>query len=266
MSNTFLWRLTILNQSTSSYLLGSMHIKDARVFNGLDIFKTLIESVDAYAAEAHLDELRAQSFRAPIRLDPFYSVKAHLSPKKYDRMRNILKRAFQIDVQNFQALQPAVITGMIDESIFSKDLPFSFDETLWRHAQSEGKSLHGIESVDQQFQVFHKMTFEQQVKSLHQISKNVTNYRQSLNKMAQLYQSGEIAILHRVAKKSLGSIRKLMLYDRNEIMADRIYELMEMQSTFFTIGAGHLWGAKGVLRLLKQKGVEVRGMEWPIGS
>ncbi|MEL7120221.1 MAG: TraB/GumN family protein [Bacteroidota bacterium] len=261
MNKTFLWQL---HASQPSYLLGSMHIKDARVFKGVDVFKTLIESVDAYAGEAHLDDLRAQSFRAPIRLDPTDSIIAHLSPKQYTRMRNILKKAFQIDVELFQALQPAVITGMIDESIFSKDLPFAFDEILWRHAQSNGKTLHGIESVEQQFQVFREMPFEQQLKSLHQLSKNVTNYRQSLNKMAQLYQAGEIAILHKVAKKSLGSIRKLMLYDRNIIMAERIFDLMQEESTFFTIGAGHLWGAKGVLRLLKKRGVDVRGMDWPM--
>ena len=58
-------------------------------------------------------------------------------------------------------------------------------------------------------------------------------------------------------KKTAGSMRDALLYDRNIIMADRIEELGSQSSLFAAIGAGHLGGKKGVLRLLKQKGCEI---------
>jgi uncharacterized protein YbaP (TraB family) len=58
-------------------------------------------------------------------------------------------------------------------------------------------------------------------------------------------------------KKNAKGLRKMMLYHRNEVMAGRIAALARQQSLFAAIGAGHLLGGKGVLRLLKKEGLKV---------
>jgi uncharacterized protein len=51
--------------------------------------------------------------------------------------------------------------------------------------------------------------------------------------------------------------RKLMIYDRNIIMANRMVGLSEENSCFFAIGAAHLPGQKGVMALLKRQGYKI---------
>ena len=41
-------------------------------------------------------------------------------------------------------------------------------------------------------------------------------------------------------------------------MANRITGMIQESSSFIAIGAGHLSGSKGVLRLLKKNGIDVR--------
>ena len=52
-----------------------------------------------------------------------------------------------------------------------------------------------------------------------------------------------------------------LLDERNQKMADRIIRLYEQDSTFVAIGALHLPGEQGVLRLLEQRGYRVTPVE-----
>jgi uncharacterized protein YbaP (TraB family) len=49
-----------------------------------------------------------------------------------------------------------------------------------------------------------------------------------------------------------------MIYGRNQIMAERIKAMMLEKTACIAIGAGHLGGRKGVLKLLQREGVAVR--------
>ena len=49
-----------------------------------------------------------------------------------------------------------------------------------------------------------------------------------------------------------------MLYQRNVVMTDRFFKIIQEKSIFCAIGAGHLGGKQGVLRLLKQRGLTVK--------
>ncbi len=89
------------------------------------------------------------------------------------------------------------------------------------------------------------------------IAKNPKSFRRNVISMNELYRKGELPRLHKKAKRSLGKMRKPLLYDRNIIMAERIAEIIVNRSSFIAIGAGHLAGSKGVLRLLKQRGIKV---------
>jgi uncharacterized protein YbaP (TraB family) len=72
------------------------------------------------------------------------------------------------------------------------------------------------------------------------------------------YETSDIQKIFKSAKKSTKGLRKVLLYDRNKIMAQRIAVMAKEQSIFVAIGAGHLGGQKGVLRLLKKNGLKIR--------
>jgi len=96
------------------------------------------------------------------------------------------------------------------------------------------------------------------VAALWSMVKNVSRFRKNLLNLSKLYQEGNIAKILKSAKKSTGKLRKMMIYDRNEIMATRIAHLAKEQTIFASVGAGHLSGKKGVLRLLKQEGFRIK--------
>ena len=138
------------------------------------------------------------------------------------------------------------------------EMPYTLDQYLWDYARRQGKKNSGLESAEEQLQVIKKIPLERQLKDLLYLGKNISRERRELFKMIELYAAGDYQSLFKSAKKSIGNSRRVMLYDRNEIMAARILELIPENSAFFAIGAAHLGGQKGVLRLLKQAGAKVK--------
>ena len=150
-----------------------------------------------------------------------------------------------------------MLTGLIGAQLLGKDMPVSLDENLWEYAKSTSRSLHGIETLDEQLGVLKNIPLEMQVKMLLSVGKNIGSYRRHILHSAELYQKSDLRQLSKSVSKNTGKLRKLLIYKRNEVMADRIAEMVAEKSLFAAIGAGHLSGGKGVIRLLKKKGLKL---------
>ena len=55
-------------------------------------------------------------------------------------------------------------------------------------------------------------------------------------------------------------MRRVLIFARNARMAERFDELAREQALFAAVGAAHLPGGKGMLRLLKHRGWRVRAV------
>ena len=241
----------------TSYLFGSMHVKDLRAFSQFDFIKDKLNDCSAYAAEFHLDETHPAAVQK-MTLPKGVTLKSLIPEKKYTKLRKVIVKATGIDLDFFQYSSPFMLTGLIGAGLLGKDMPLSLDEHLWRYAKSCGKSMFGIETLKEQLDVLDQISTEMQLKMLLDLGRNIKRFRHYTLHTAELYQQGELQRLSKSVAKNAGKLRKIMLYHRNEIMSERIYELVKKESVFTSIGAGHLGGGKGVIRLLKQKGLTVK--------
>ena len=256
--HSLLWQLEHRAFSEPSFLFGTMHVKDKRAFSTLDLLYHKIDACSAFASEFNLEE-------AFTGLDPKYvllpenqTLDQLIPPKKLHKIAKILKKSFRIELMNFLRYRPMMLTAMIDEQIFSQDRPFTLDRQLWSYAKSMEKEMLGIETYQEQIQIFQDIPIDYQVKILLAMSKNVRRHRKGLLRVADLYQQANLQQLYKSTVKGARGLKKLLIFDRNQLMANRIANLIAEQSVFCAIGAGHLPGAKGVLRLLKRKGFKVK--------
>ena len=146
---------------------------------------------------------------------------------------------------------------MLTGAQFSNDRHVSLDQHLYDFAKNKGLNILGIESFDSQVEVLKKMPLKDQLKSLKEMATHFERFRRNIKKTTEIYIEADLQKLLKKVKKTAGGMRSLLLYDRNVIMADRIASLAQENSLFAAIGAGHLAGKKGVLRLLKMKGLQV---------
>lgn len=255
---SLLWQIHSEFSEVPSYVFGTMHIKNSIFFSHLEQVYAAIDETEYYAAEYDLSE--AQQGLSPLlfHLPDGKVLSDYIKGKKYHKLQSIIKKAFGIDLDQVQNLLPIFITNLLTQHILAQNSSISLDEHLWNYAQQQEKKCTGVERFQEQIEILQNIEVEKQIKMLLDIGKNVSKYRRQILRLSEIYQKGDARLLYQITKKSSGKLRKLMLYQRNEIMADRIANFTNKTSIFASIGAAHLAGEKGVLRYLKQKGFSVK--------
>lgn len=262
-SNTkqsLLWRIEGEGLPGASYLFGTMHVKDQRVFQRLHSVYNIINTCNAFAAEFELDGAAEVSMPTLLRLPDELRLDQLLPAKKWSKLQKILYKTVGVQLHLFNHLKPLLISNLIDEHLLTTDMPYSLDEHLWRHAQSLDKTMKGIETLEEQIQILQQLPLKQQLQGLLATMRNFSRYRQHLLKMAKWYEQGDIIKLYQGTKRGTRDARRLLLYDRNLLMANRIGVMIQDQTTFCAVGAAHLAGQKGILYLLKHQGLQVKPM------
>ncbi len=258
--NSLVWQITPQNTEggkNTSYIIGTMHIRDARAFQFEHLFYEKILSCEAFATEFNLDDIQNNT-DFTLALPDGLQLNKLIKPKTFDKISRVIEQKMGVPLAHFDNLKPIIVTNMLTESVLSSDRLMSLDETLWRFAAENGRVLRGIETFEEQVDILNKMSLEEQIKGLKDLASNFSKFRKQLLNMTRLYEQADIQKLYKAAKKSAKSNRRLLLYDRNHIMAQRIANMSKEMSLCTAIGAGHLAGQKGVLNLLKKMGFEVK--------
>lgn len=184
----------------------------------------------------------------------------YFTPKQYDKTRAILKKAYNVDIENHKQLRPMVITSLFYNHI-NNDIPsgsLKLDEFIWQYASKHGKQVGGVETIEEQVRVMKEIPISYDFELIKKWSKNIPKMNRQIKSLLKAYFSQDIQALYRGSSKSIGPLKKLLLFDRNQVMADRLYQWHIEERCFFSFGAGHIGGAKGVLNLLKQKGLIIK--------
>jgi uncharacterized protein YbaP (TraB family) len=258
MKNSLLWRLTPQEGGPDSFLFGTMHVRDLRAFAWLDVAKLRLESCAVFATEFDFSETDHTAVAAIMRLPGEDSLDQLLKPGAWKNLQHYCNKKLGIPAEELRFLHPMSVSLSLTNALMADNAEVSLDETLWVYAQSIGKRTTGVETFEEQLLALKNIPFKQHLKSLTWLLKNYKRQKRRLKKMLRWYSSGDLKLLYKAAKKDAKGMRRELLYERNKIMADRFTEIATTESLFCAVGAGHLAGQKGLLRLLKQKGFKVR--------
>lgn len=255
---SLLWKCEHPAAPGTSFIFGSMHVRDSRAFAGLKPVYAAMEQCDAFAAEFDLDQSQVEDISHVLQLPDGQDLRSLLQKNHYEKLRRALMRTGGIPLDAFSNMLPFALSNMIDAALLSTQQHLPLDEHLWRHARQADKSMHGLETIEEQLAVLSNIDIEYQLHSLMRLARNLPAHRRQLNHLADLYVQGNVRQLYLASRKSLGKFRKTMLFDRNLVMAQRFDTLARQTTLFAAVGAAHLWGGYGLIRLLKAQGWKCR--------
>jgi len=138
------------------------------------------------------------------------------------------------------------------------------DAMLEQRAREAGKLVSGLETFEEHLAIDNGIPLDDQVALLTSHLANRGNW-QSYAVFADAYRNGDTAMLHGLWQQSLTGVEpglarrytERFLDDRNRLMVERALLLMAKGTTFVAVGAAHLPGEVGILRLLEQQGFTV---------
>ncbi|HVO46049.1 MAG TPA: TraB/GumN family protein [Steroidobacteraceae bacterium] len=129
---------------------------------------------------------------------------------------------------------------------------------LQHRAQSDGKPISGLETVDEQLGVLQGMSYPDQARFLDMIVSEMQDVEGETRSVVNAWRSGDsdkLAALLSDEYKSFPALYRLLVTDRNRRWVPQIEKLLHGdQDCFVVVGALHLVGNGGLLELMRRDG------------
>ena len=256
--NSLLWELRNERSEYPSYLFGTMHARSEEAYNYFHLAEKYLSGCTVFSGEINLNEGSGNPNN--FCFEKGASMKTILDERKYLKHAAKIKKYFGFELDNLCHLKPMIVLNTIMEDSLSKTYGLALDFQLKNTAEALGLTISGVETMKEQEEIFLKIPVALQMKMFVEMTKTISKSSKSFSKLVSFYKNADLSGLYRSSKRTLGGLRKTLLFDRNIIMADRIAQQMTIDKTFFAIGAAHLGGSKGVLNFLAKKGVTAKAI------
>ncbi|GAB4277487.1 MAG: hypothetical protein Kow0068_00610 [Marinilabiliales bacterium] len=242
-----------------SYLYGTIHIQDKRVFQYDPIVEEKIKECDAYAMELLLDEIDKEELEKSMYMKKT-TIKELLTQEEYKLLDSLMKAKTGMGLILFNKMKPFFISSQLMQTDMSKDMEDALDMHFLKIARQEGKLTFGIEKLSDQVQAIDKISLKDQCKMLMESLNDTTQATASFDNLLKAYLEANLdTMIILSSDTSLPELfNKAFLIDRNKGMAKNIIKICKKHKTFNAIGAAHLGGKDGVIELIRKKGYIVK--------
>lgn len=258
LPSTFLWKISGKGLQKPSYLYGTMHLQDKRLFNFPDSLYSSLENTEGFALELDIREMIDSVFARGIKEkeNELLAKEVSINDKYLDRSNSELLRKFGLQADKLTKKDLKKIRDYKLNQIVQKgEMPTIVDGYLYGLAQRLGKMITGIEDVNDQLNIPDELGADL---TPEQVFMPEAFMRQYLERMISIYVKKDLQQVEAyISGKIDNNIRDLVLIKRNVKMARRIDSLMQHRSTFFAVGVAHLPGDSGLIRLLQEDGFTV---------
>jgi uncharacterized protein YbaP (TraB family) len=257
--SSLLWEISGKGLKSPSYLYGTMHVRDARVFQFGDSVLYLFNKCKAFAGELVIDKSNPLAMLGLITMPKDTTLSILLSEEDYSFVKKKAEEKLGFLAGMIDKLKPIFTSAMLSGFEFQSDSLKSLDDYFQNLAGGKNMEVIGIETVEEQLAAIDRTSLKTQAEMLVKYLKEEDKNNLMIDKMVEIYISQDLEKLEQfVIEAQLPEvIMKSILTDRNRIMAERIDTIIKKRTTFIGIGAAHLGGKEGVIETLRKMGYKV---------
>lgn len=256
---SLLWKIEGNDLQAPSYLYGTFHLLCPTDFSMHDTIKQLFSKTNQLYLEIDIDdpELTNKMMKS-INMKNGVTIKDLLSPAEYDTIAKLFKEKTKIPFSIVNNYKPFMVTSMLYPSLMECS-PIAFEKEFEKLAKAQKVELKGLETIEDQLNVFETIPYQAQAKMLVNTLMEADKSKQQFKQMVELYKSKDIKKMlnNTQGDTDLGKFEKVLLEKRNKNWIPVMEQQIKIMPTFFAVGAGHLAGKNGVIRLLRKQGYKV---------
>lgn len=247
----------------SSYVFGTIHLRDKRVFQLTDSTWYAFNASEVIAGELLFDKkIMKEAAAKEIMMPNGITLQSLLTEEEYQKVRAYAKAVLGWKVILIDRIKPLFTSSLLAEETVKSDMKYPLDIYLQKQGEKKKKQLAGIETIQEQMQAIDVMSLEEQAQLLLEYVNHPTSSEAEVERMVQLYQQQRLIDLYDMVYAELDDkTEAALLTKRNVVMVERMELLMNAKPTFVAIGSAHLPGEQGVLHLLQEKGYKVRAVD-----
>jgi uncharacterized protein YbaP (TraB family) len=260
---TILYEVSGKNLKKPSYILGTFHAICPTEMPPEAKLKSFIKNADQVMLELDMDDPAVRLSMGPqMMIAGGKTLKDFYTDAEYAKIDALFKTTVGVPIESLKMLKPSLLSVMVltnPKLIGCKTE--AIDLLVVREATAAGKPISGLETVDIQMAALDSSPIEKQARDLYELAADPAKSIAELREMMGINKSQDSEKLFAVAArqmKSDGVAQKKLLDDRNRAWIPKLTASMSKGSVFAAVGAGHLGGANGVIRLLKARGYKLK--------
>ncbi len=260
---SLLYKISGNGLTKESYLFGTIHIScDATLSE--KVVKAL-DKTEQLCLELDMDDPKMQTeMMNKIMMKDGITIQGMLSEEDFKIVDAFFQKQSGLSLKMVNTVKPFALSAMLYPKMLDCEMQ-SLENELIKVAKSQNEETIGLETVSEQLAVFDAIPYQAQVDELIKSAKSdLSRDKKELQEMLDLYKTEDVEALLAYTEKSDNTMTSGFMDDllnnRNKNWIEKIEKIIEHKATFFGVGAAHLGGKNGVLKLLRKKGYKVEAV------
>jgi len=260
-----LWKISRPG-TTPSYLFGTMHSEDAGVIDLAPAVESAFTGCRQVILEVNLDTNAMIAGSTAMLLTDGRRLSEIVGEALFERTAAALQSRGIPETLADHMKPWAAATAL---TMPAPETGRVLDVVLFQRAQQSGKPIHGLETITEQLEVFEGLPLNDQVALLRDAVEQFGGIDAMNAELLAAYKRQDLAAMMAINEAAMatgdqrlaGEFQRRLIVDRNHRMADRMEPWLQQGGAFVAVGALHLPGEQGLIRLLEQQGYSVRAVE-----
>lgn len=271
-----LWKIE-MKGIAPSWLYGTMHVADPRVLSLPDAASAALDKAGTVVIET-TDILDPGKAQAEILTHPELTM--FTDGTTLDKLLDagdlaLLKKELKergIDFDLVSRMKPWMIASFVAMPVCEDSRKQSGDDFLDKkiaeEAKAEGKSVEGLETLDEQLKAMASLPMEFHLRGLVETLELGSLMDDVMTTMTDLYLKGQIGMILPMMRavspaedqapgSGYAEFEERIIHERNGVMARRAAPIIDKGDAFIAVGALHLPGDDGLVARLRKAGYTV---------
>lgn len=259
LENSLLWAISGNGLEKPSYLYGTIHMICESDFRISDKVKKAFDSSAKLVLEIDMfDPAVAAEMQKAIMADTPLSAK--LTPARFAQIDTLLQQHIGLSLQEFDNFKLVALTSILGRFSYTCDSLKVYESEFKERATARNMPVGSLETLQEQMGFFAKAFPDDSI--LAQLTTlDLEEMRAETAQLVAYYRAEELEKVYKnvIQEKGMSNTALYWLLEaRNANWAEIMPGMMKERSIFFAVGAGHLAGANGIIRLLRGKGYTVK--------
>ena len=272
LEKSLLWEISGNGLAKPSYLYGTIHMicKDDAALG--DSLVAAIAGSDRVYFEVDMDNLMEMlTALKDFKMKNDTTLADLLSKDDYEKVKEYMEsKSTLLPFSKLETYKPMLASSLLMESGIGCEESVAMEQLILEVAKRNKKRVEGLETMSYQASIFDSIPYKLQAEQLLKYVKDGGNQPgadKQFEEMIEAYKAQDIEKLGQFVSTDdggLGDYEDILIYHRNRNWVEKLKAIMPGKSLTIAVGAGHLAGEKGVIKLLRKEGYTVRPIKYKI--
>ena len=259
-----LWKVSGNGLQKPSYLFGTHHVADQTICDGIKGFNDAYNSIEQLYGEVDTEKMNSMATQLKMlthmKMPKGQTLSSLYTEEQLKVVDEFVTSVLGVGVKSFDSYKPVMVSSSLQVFIAMKIYPdFDAEKAIDSHMQAiakkDKKEVGGLETIDFQINMLYNEPLEKQAADLLEMAEKNKEAEEDIIVLTELYRQQDLAKMWELMLEDTEpEDLETLIYGRNRNWVEQMKNIMPSAPAMFVVGAGHLPGDQGLIKLLENEG------------